>query len=143
MGKATYMGPAGTGQSCKLANQITGAANYIGLSEGLIYAQKAGLDPALFLKAVSGGAAGSRIMDIFGSKLVEGDFAPGGFALHLVKDLGMALNESQAMGASLPGLALTQQLYVSLVAHGDGYLGAQSVFLTLQRLNNIPSSQKS
>lgn len=142
MGKVTYMGSAGAGQSCKLANQITAAANFTGLSEGLVYAKKAGLDPALFLKAVSAGAAGSRVMELFGTKLVEEDFAPGGFALNMVKDLGTALKECQGMGASLPGLALTQQLYVSLLAHGDDYLGAQAVFLSLQRLNNLAASEK-
>lgn len=142
MGKATYMGPAGSGQTCKLANQITVAANFTGLSEGLIYAEKAGLDPALFLKAVSGGGAGSKVMDIFGSKLVNRDFTPGGFAENMVKDLGTALKESQAMGGSFPGMALTQQLYLSLLAHGDGRLGGQAVFLSLQRLNNLAASEK-
>lgn len=142
MGKVVHMGPAGAGQSCKLANQISVAANFTGLAEGLIYAKQAGLDPALFLKAVSGGAAGSRIMEVFGPKLVEGDFSTGGYAVNMVKDLGTALKESQQMGASFPGLALTQQLYSSLVAHGDGYLGAQAVFLSLQRLNNLATSKK-
>lgn len=143
MGKVTHVGPAGTGQTCKLANQITVAANLTGLSEGLIYAEKAGLDPALFLKAVAGGAAGSKVMDVFGSQLVNRDFTPGGFAENMVKDLGTAIKESQSMGGSFPGLALVQQLFLSLVAHGDGQLGGQAVFLSLQRLNNLASSNNS
>ncbi|KAH7289793.1 hypothetical protein KP509_30G019000 [Ceratopteris richardii] len=140
MGKVTHVGPAGAGQICKLANQITVAANLTGLSEGLIYAEKAGLNPNLFLKAVSGGAAGSKVMDIFGAKIVQRDFLPGGFAENMVKDLGTAIKEAQNMGGCFPGLALTQQLFLSLVAHGDGRLGGQAVCLSLQRLNNITSS---
>ncbi|MCO5608189.1 hypothetical protein L7F22_062395 [Adiantum nelumboides] len=143
MGKVTHLGPAGSGQICKLANQIMVGANLTGLSEGLIYAEKAGLDPNLFLKAVSGGAAGSKTMEIFGSKLVNQDFAPGGFAENMVKDLGTAIKESQSMQGSFPGLALVQQLYISLVAHGDGQLGGQAVSLSLQRLNNLASSKDS
>eukprot|EP00250_Pteridium_aquilinum_P006915 c16743_g1_i1 orf=117-1052(+) len=143
MGKVTHLGPAGSGQTCKLANQITVAANLTGLSEGLIYAEKAGLDPGLFLKAISGGAAGSKVMDVFGSQLVCRNFSPGGFAENMVKDLGTAIRESQTMAGSFPGLALVQQLYLSLVANGDGQLGAQAVFLSLQRLNNLASSKNS
>lgn len=65
------------------------------------------------------------------------DFAPGFFVKHFVKDLGIALEESRKMGLSLPGLALAQQLYVSLMAHGDGELGTQALQLALERLNNI------
>ena len=143
MGKVTYMGPAGSGQTCKLANQISVAANCTGLSEGILYAEKAGLDPELFLKAVSGGAAGSKIMDVYGPKILERDFTPGGFAENMVKDLGTAIKEGQAMGSSFPGLAMTQQLFLSLVAHGDGRLGCQAAFLGLQRLNNLAASNES
>eukprot|EP00249_Psilotum_nudum_P021285 c28051_g1_i2 orf=509-1435(-) len=136
MGKVTYMGPAGAGQSCKLANQISVAANFLGLAEGLTYANKAGLDLTTYLGAVSGGAAGSKVMDSFGPRILRSDLSPGGFAEYMVKDLGLALKEAQAMGASFPGLALSQQMYLSLVAHGDGRLGAQSV-LSLYHLKDL------
>jgi 3-hydroxyisobutyrate dehydrogenase-like beta-hydroxyacid dehydrogenase len=137
MGKLTYMGPSGSGQTCKLANQITVAANCAGLAEGLLYAHRSGLDPRAFLRAVSGGAAGSKVMEIFGPQMLAMDFTPGGFAENMVKDLGTAIKEGQAMGSCFPGLASTQQLFLSLVAHGDGRLGCQAALRSLQRLNNL------
>jgi 3-hydroxyisobutyrate dehydrogenase len=65
------------------------------------------------------------------------DFEPGFYVKHFVKDLGICLKECQRMGLALPGLALAQQLYLSLKAHGEGNLGTQSLILALERLNNV------
>ena len=142
MGSCTYLGPAGSGQSCKLANQVTIASTMVGLIEGLLYAHKAGLDVTTYLKAVSGGAAGSKSMDLYSSRIQARDFAPGFYVNHFVKDLGIALNECQRMGLALPGLALAQQLYVSLKSYGEGDLGTQALIVSLERLNNIKMTKK-
>lgn len=137
MGKVTYMGGPGLGQCTKLGNQITIASTMVGLVEGMVYAHKAGLDVEMYVKAISAGAAGSRSLDLYADRILRRDFDPGFFVNHFVKDLGISLRECQQMGLSLPGLALAQQLYVSLKAHGEGNLGTQALVLALERLNNV------
>ncbi|KAL1210674.1 putative 3-hydroxyisobutyrate dehydrogenase-like 1 [Cardamine amara subsp. amara] len=137
MGKVNYMGTSGKGQFAKLANQITIASTMLGLVEGLIYAYKAGLDVKKFLEAISSGAAGSKSIDLYGDRILKRDLDPGFYVNHFVKDLGICLKECERMGLALPGLALAQQLYLSLKAHGEGHLGTQALILSLERLNNV------
>ncbi|XP_062090908.1 probable 3-hydroxyisobutyrate dehydrogenase-like 1, mitochondrial [Humulus lupulus] len=137
LGKVNYMGGPGRGQFAKLANQITIASTMVGLVEGMVYAHKAGLDVALFLKAISTGAAGSKSLDLNGARILKRDFEPGFYVNHFVKDLGICLKECQNMSLALPGLALAQQLYLSLKAHGEGNLGTRALILALERLNNV------
>eukprot|EP00475_Leptophrys_vorax_P034926 TRINITY_DN57085_c0_g1_i1.p1 TRINITY_DN57085_c0_g1~~TRINITY_DN57085_c0_g1_i1.p1 ORF type:complete len:139 (-),score=6.16 TRINITY_DN57085_c0_g1_i1:112-504(-) len=120
-----------------MANQVTIASTMVGLVEGLLFAHKAGLDLDTYLGAIRGGAAGSRSLDLYAPRILNRDMAPGFFVKHFVKDLGIALEECQAMGLALPGLALAQQLYVSLQAHGNGDLGTQALVLAMERLNNV------
>ncbi|KAL8189030.1 hypothetical protein R6Q57_029291 [Mikania cordata] len=136
MGKVNHMGGPGKGQFAKLANQITICSTMVGLIEGLIYAHKAGLDLPLYLDAISSGAAGSKSLDLYGQRILIRDFEAGFYVNHFVKDLGICLRECEKMGICLPGLALAQQLYVSLKAHGEGDLGTQALILSLERLNN-------
>ncbi|KAH6755621.1 6-phosphogluconate dehydrogenase family protein [Perilla frutescens var. hirtella] len=136
LGRVYYMGSPGKGQFCKLANQVTIASTMVGLCEGLVYAHKAGLDLDSYLNAISTGAAGSKSLDLYGGRILKRDFEAGFYVNHFVKDLGICLRECQNMGLALPGLALAQQLYVSLQAHGEGNLGTQALVLTLERLNN-------
>ncbi|XP_052204197.1 probable 3-hydroxyisobutyrate dehydrogenase-like 2, mitochondrial [Diospyros lotus] len=138
MGRATYLGGAGCGQSCKIANQITVGANLVGLSEGLVFAERAGLDVKQFLAAVRGGAAGSVAMEIFGERMIGRDFRPGGFAEYMVKDLGMGVNVGEEEGDNvvvLPGAALSKQLFSGMVANGDRKLGTQGVVTVIERIN--------
>ncbi|KAH6779032.1 6-phosphogluconate dehydrogenase family protein [Perilla frutescens var. hirtella] len=137
LGRVYYMGSPGKGQFCKLANQVTIASTMVGLCEGLVYAHKAGLDLDSYLNAISTGAAGSKSLDLYGGRILKRDFEAGFYVNHFVKDLGICLRECQNMGLALPGLALAQQLYVSLQAHGEGNLGTQALVLTLERLNNM------
>ncbi|KAM7260244.1 hypothetical protein ACFE04_015985 [Oxalis oulophora] len=137
MGKVNYMGSPGKGQFAKLGNQITIATTMVGLVEGMVYAHKSGLDVELFLNAISTGAAGSKSLELYGSRILKRDFAAGFYVNHFVKDLGICLKECQSMGLALPGLALAQQLYLSLKAHGEGDLGTQALILALERLNNV------
>lgn len=142
MGNALYMGGPGAGQRAKLGNQIAIASTMVGLVEGMVYAHKAGLDVAKWLEAISTGAAGSKSLELYGKRILERDMAAGFYVRHFVKDLGICLSECQAMGLSLPGLALAQQLYVSLIAHGEGGLGTQALILAVERLNNTSLEKK-
>ncbi|CAH1426242.1 unnamed protein product [Lactuca virosa] len=138
MGKPTYVGVAGCGQSCKIANQITVGGSLLGLSEGLVFAEAAGLDKGRWLEAVRGGAAGSIAMDLFGDRMIGRDFRPGGFAEYMVKDLGMGLDVVEEEGDKvvvLPGAALSKQLFSGMVANGDGKLGTQGLITVVERIN--------
>lgn len=121
-------GDAGAGQHTKMANQIVIASTMIGVSEGLAYASRSGLDPHRVLSSIRGGAAGSFLLDGMGARMLNGDYAPGFFTEHFIKDLGIALAEAQRMGADLPGLALAKQLYDGLAARGHARDGTQVLF---------------
>ncbi|MCD9640123.1 hypothetical protein HAX54_025233 [Datura stramonium] len=138
LGKATFVGGPGKGQSCKIANQIVVGANLMGLSEGLVFAERAGLDKRKFVEAVKGGAAGSMVMELFGERMIGRDFRPGGFTDYMVKDLGMGLDVGAEQGEdvlALPGAALNKQLFSAMVANGDGKLGTQGLITVIERIN--------
>ncbi|KAF3674686.1 putative 3-hydroxyisobutyrate dehydrogenase-like 2, mitochondrial [Capsicum annuum] len=138
LGKGTFMGGPGKGQSCKIANQIVVGANMLGLSEGLVFAERAGLDKKKFVEAVKGGAAGSMVMELFGERMIERDFRPGGFTEYMVKDLGMGLDVGAEEGDDvvvLPGAALNKQMFSAMVGNGDGKLGTQGLITVIERIN--------
>ncbi len=132
-----HLGGSGAGQHTKMMNQILIATGMIGVSEALLYAQQAGLDLEKALAAVSGGAAGSWSLSNYGPRMLKGDFAPGFFVDHFVKDMGIALSEAKAMQLSVPGLALAHQLYVALQAQGRGDNGTQALLLALAELSGV------
>lgn len=137
-----HMGGPGAGQHTKMVNQILIATGMIGVSEALLYAQQAGLDLDRAVEAVSGGAAGSWSLSNYGPRMLEGDFAPGFFVDHFVKDMSIALKESASMELSVPGLALAHQLYVGLQAQGGGRQGTQALLLALARLSDVSWSRE-
>ena len=138
MGKTiVHQGPAGAGQHTKMVNQILIASNMVGVCEALLYAYKSGLDPATVLQSVGPGAAGSWSLNNLGPRILKRDFEPGFFVEHFIKDMGIALDESKKMGLVMPGLALANQLYLSLKAHGYGRKGTQALMLALEQLANI------
>lgn len=142
MGKnLVHMGGPGAGQHTKMVNQILIATGMIGIGEALLYAQEAGLDLDKALAAVSGGAAGSWSLSNYGPRMLRGDFGPGFFVDHFVKDMRIALDEAQAMSVSVPGLALAHQLYVALQAQGGGRQGTQALLLALARLSELEWSR--
>ena len=98
---------------------------------------RAGLDPESVLRSVSSGAAGSWSLSNLAPRILAGDFAPGFFVEHFVKDMGIALAEAERMGLALPGLALARQLYVSLVGRGHGRSGTQALQLALAGLSGV------
>jgi len=132
-----HQGGHGTGQHTKMVNQILIAGTMVAMSEGLIYAYRVGLDIEQVLASVSSGAAGSWALSNLAPRVVAGDFAPGFFVDHLVKDLGIALAEAQRSRLALPGLALANQLYVALQAQGRGRDGTQSLVRALSSLSGL------
>ena len=129
-----YQGKAGSGQHAKMCNQITVAGVMIGICENLIYCKKAGLDPRTMLRSVGSGAASSWLLNNLGPRIMDGDYDPGFFVEHFIKDMEIALGESRRMGIDLPGLALVQSLYERASALGHGKLGTQALLLALEDL---------
>jgi 3-hydroxyisobutyrate dehydrogenase len=130
-------GGAGAGQHTKMVNQVLIASGMIGVCEALLYGHRAGLDLARVLESVGSGAAGSWSLTNLGPRMLAGDFEPGFFVEHFLKDLGIALEESRRMGLALPGLALAEQLYQSVAAHGWRRKGTHALALALAELSAV------
>ncbi|TWT28028.1 NAD(P)-dependent oxidoreductase [Planomicrobium sp. CPCC 101110] len=122
-----YQGPAGAGQHTKMCNQINIASNMIGVCESLIYAKKAGLDPETVLRSISTGAAGSWSLSNLAPRMINGDFQPGFYIKHFIKDMKIAADEAEAWGLELPGLRLSLQMYESLADEGYEDNGTQAL----------------
>jgi 3-hydroxyisobutyrate dehydrogenase len=138
MGKTiVHQGPAGAGQHTKMVNQVLIASNMIGVCEGLLYAFKAGLDLNVVLESVSSGAAGSWSLNNLGPRIIAGNFEPGFFVEHFLKDMGIALAESRRMKLALPGLALAEQLYRAVEAQGFSRKGTHALMLALAQLSAV------
>lgn len=138
MGKTiVHQGPAGAGQHTKMANQILIATNMIGVCESLLYGYRAGLDLPTMLQSVGPGAAGSWSLSNLGPRMINNNFDPGFFVEHFIKDMGIALAEAKRMGLSLPGLALGEQLYLSVKAKGWGRNGTHALMLALSEMSGI------
>ncbi|AOV09246.1 NAD(P)-dependent oxidoreductase [Sporosarcina ureilytica] len=123
-----YQGNAGAGQHTKMANQIAIATNMIGVCEAIIYAEKAGLDPRTVLSSIASGAAGSWSLSNLAPRMLEGNFEPGFYVKHFLKDMDIALAEAELMELELPGLKLARSMYNELVAKGYGEKGTQVLY---------------
>jgi 3-hydroxyisobutyrate dehydrogenase len=138
MGKTiVHQGKAGAGQHTKMVNQTLIATGMIGVCEALLYGYRAGLDLNTVLQSVGSGAAGSWSLTNLGPRIINGNFEPGFLVEHFIKDMGIALAESKRMNLSMPGLALAQQLYISLAAQGHGRDGTHALELALATLSGI------
>ncbi|ATH91211.1 NAD(P)-dependent oxidoreductase [Bacillus glycinifermentans] len=123
-----YQGPAGSGQHTKMCNQIAIAAGMIGVAEAMAYAKKSGLDPENVLKSITTGAAGSWSLSNLAPRMLKGDFEPGFYVKHFIKDMGIALEEAELMGEKMPGLELAKSLYDRLAEKGEENSGTQSIY---------------
>ena len=132
-----HQGGPGAGQHTKLVNQTLIASNMVGVCEGLLYALRAGLDPERVLESVASGAAGSWSLANLAPRMLAGDFAPGFFVEHFLKDMSLALEEADRMGLELPGLALARRVYAHLAATGRGRDGTQALVLALGELSGL------
>jgi len=121
-------GGPGAGQHTKMCNQIIVAGTIMGVSEGLAYAKLAGLDPNSVMESIGGGAASSFQLLNAGAKMIAGNFAPGFYVEHFLKDLGIALDEASKNKLDMPALALAKRLYDELVANGCARNGTQVLY---------------
>ncbi len=137
MGKnITHIGGNGDGQTCKVANQIVVGLTIEAISEALLFASKAGADPAKVREALLGGFAQSRILDLHGERMIKRTFAPGFRIRHQQKDLNLALQGARSLGLSLPNTATTQELYNVLAAEGKSNLDHSALVLALEKMAN-------
>ena len=128
MGKTIVLqGAPGTGQLCKLANQIGIASGMIAMAEALAFARATGLNLETTLRSISGGGASSWALLNLAPRVLKGDFAPGFYVKHFVKDIGLALDVCREQKISLPGLELAAKLYADVVAAGEGDAGTQAL----------------
>lgn len=137
MGKnITLVGGNGDGQTCKVCNQIIVALNIEAVSEALVFASKAGADPAKVRQALMGGFAASRILEVHGERMIKRTFDPG-FRIELhQKDLNLALQGAKAMGVSLPNTATAQELFNSCSANGGAKSDHSAMVKALERMAN-------
>ena len=114
----------------------------IGVCEALLYAHRAGLDLETVMKSVASGAAGSWSLSNLGPRIIAGNFDPGFFVEHFIKDMGIALAEAKRMNLCMPGLALAHQLYVALAAQGHEKSGTHALQLALSSMSNVDWQQR-
>jgi 2-hydroxy-3-oxopropionate reductase len=134
MGKnITHVGSEpGAGQICKVANQIIVALNIQAVAEALVFASKAGADPARVRQALMGGFASSRILEVHAERMLKGTFNPG-FKIKLhQKDLNLALASAKALSLSLPNTAMAQQMFSTCIAHGGGELDHSALVTAIE-----------
>ena len=137
MGKnITLVGGNGAGQTCKVANQIIVALNIEAVSEALLFAAKAGADPAKVRQALMGGFAASRVLEVHGERMIKRTFEPG-FRIELhQKDLNLALSTARKIGVSLPNTATAQELFNACRAHGGAKWDHSAMVRALEGMAN-------
>lgn len=128
-------GGPGAGQHTKMVNQTLIGAGMVGVCEALLYGYRAGLDLETVMKSVASGAAGSWSLTNLGPRIIAGNFDPGFFVEHFIKDMGIVLAEARKMKLALPGMALAEQLYIALAAQGHQRKGTHALMLALAKLS--------
>ncbi len=121
-------GGAGAGQHTKMSNQIAIASGMLGVCEAVAYAEKAGLDGNTVLQSISAGAAGSWSLSNLAPRIIAGNFEPGFYVKHFIKDMNIALESAEEMGLMTPGLQLAKSLYEQLAAEGGENNGTQALY---------------
>jgi 3-hydroxyisobutyrate dehydrogenase-like beta-hydroxyacid dehydrogenase len=133
LGRATRLGPVGTGQMTKLANQIIVGGTMVAVAEALHFAARGGADPAAVRNALMGGFAESRILNLHGKRMVERDFVPGGPAEYQLKDMRTAQAQAEQLGVRLPLLDSLIEVFSDLIEHQGTGLDVSSVMLEVER----------
>lgn len=137
LGRATHVGPHGTGQLTKLANQMIVGITIGAVAEALLLAAKGGADMAKVREAISGGFADSRILQLHGQRMVEQDFAPRGRVSVQLKDMRNAIATAQELGFEAPVTGLLTGLYAQAAEHGWADLDQSALFLELARRHGM------
>lgn len=135
-------GGPGAGQHTKMVNQTLVGAGMVGVCEALLYGYRAGLDLETVMQSIASGAAGSWSLSNLGPRIIKGNFDPGFFVEHFIKDMGIVLAEARKMNLALPGMALAEQLYLALAAQGHGKKGTHSLILALAKLSGTDWEQR-
>ncbi len=136
-GNIVHVGDCGAGQVAKACNQIVISAALLGVAEAFTFAVRQGVDAAKVRQALLGGSAYSRILEIHGHRMLDGQFKPGFKARLHQKDLGIVQAEAHAAGLALPSAALAAQMMNALVGNGDGELDSSALIKVIQQLNGI------
>lgn len=123
-----YQGKAGAGQHTKMCNQIVIASAMIGVSEAIVYAEKAGLHLETVLKSISTGAASSWALSNLAPRMIAGDFEPGFYIKHFIKDMKIAIEEAEQLHMEIPGVSLAKTLYEQLADNGEENSGTQALY---------------
>jgi 2-hydroxy-3-oxopropionate reductase len=143
LGSATYCGPSGSGQTVKACNQIQVALNLVAMAEALVFGRSAGVDPEIVLKVLSGGYAQSRVMDVRGPKVINGDFTPGFRSRLHFKDLNIVRETALKVGCPLPATSMAFEMFATMQAHGWGDLDHSAVIKVVELLSDRQISRKS
>jgi 2-hydroxy-3-oxopropionate reductase len=143
MGKVvTHCGNNGAGQIVKACNQIQVALNFVGMAEALVLGARAGVDPAVILKVLSGGYAQTRVMDVRGPKIIAGDFTPGFKSKFHYKDLNIIMATARDLNVPLPATAIAHELFSALLAKGRGDLDHSAVVTVLEDMAGVSARTK-
>ena len=143
MGKTvTLCGANGAGQTVKACNQIQVAMNFIGMAEAFVLGAKAGVDPAIILKVLSGGYAQTRVMDVRGPKLIKGEFEPGFKSKFHYKDLNIIMETAKQLNVPLLATAVAHELFSALMASGRGDLDHSAVINIIEDLAKVEARTK-
>lgn len=137
LGRATHVGPAGSGQLAKLANQMIVGITIGAVAEALLLCEKGGADPARVRQAIGGGFAESRILQLHGERMLTRDFAPRARMSVQLKDMRNALQTAGEMGFSAPVTEALERLYAQAIDHGDADLDHSGLFVELARRNGM------
>ena len=143
MGKATHCGPKGAGQVVKACNQILVAVQLVGMAEALVLGNKAGVDPAIVVKVLSGGLARCGVLENRGMRITQRDFAPGFRSRLHFKDLNIIQDAARSYACSLPASALAHELFTSMQVNGWGDLDHSAVVKVIEMLSNTEVKSES
>jgi len=138
----THCGELGSGQIVKACNQIQVALNFIGMAEALVLGAKAGVDPAVILRVLSGGYAQNRVMDVRGPKIIKGEFDPGFKSRFHYKDLNIIMDTARDLNVPLPATSVAYELFGSLITSGRGDLDHSAVINIIEDLAKVKARSK-
>jgi len=138
----TLCGENGAGQIVKACNQIQVAMNFVGMAEAFVLGAKAGVDPAIILKVLSGGYAQTRVMDVRGEKIVNGDFNPGFKSKFHYKDLNIIMKTALDYEVPLPATAIVHELFTTMLVKGRGDLDHSGIITVIEDLAGIKARTK-
>ncbi len=138
----TLCGSNGAGQIVKACNQIQVALNFVGMAEALVMGTKAGVDPEIIIKVLSGGYAQTRVMDVRGPQIIKGNFAPGFKSRFHYKDLNIIMDTAKRLQVPLPATAIAHELFASLLANGGGDLDHSAVIKVLEAMAGVEARAK-